>query len=238
VQYFQFGIITKNDILSIVYVTIISGIVMDLAAEKAKLLKQLDQHIVDKRVIRAMTKVPREAFMPAEKQYLAYEDMPLPIGFEQTISQPYIVGLMTEALELDGTQKVLEIGTGSGYQTAILAELARFVVTTERVSELSGRAKTILDSLGYTNIEAHLTGETLGWAEGAPYDAIVVTAGSPAIPDELLEQLAFGGRLVIPVGSRYEQELCKITKQKGRNIIKYLGGCYFVPLISKEAWKE
>jgi protein-L-isoaspartate(D-aspartate) O-methyltransferase len=211
---------------------------MDFAAEKTKLLKQLDQRIEDKRVIRAMAKVPREVFVPAEKLYLAYEDMPLQIGFEQTISQPYIVGLMTEALELDGTQKVLEIGTGSGYQTAILAELSRFVVTTERVSELFGRAITVLDSLGYTNIEAHLAGETLGWPEGAPYDAIVVTAGSPAIPDDLLEQLATGGRLVIPVGSRYEQELCKITKQQGRNIIKYLGGCYFVPLISKEAWNE
>jgi protein-L-isoaspartate(D-aspartate) O-methyltransferase len=169
---------------------------------------------------------------------MAYEDMPLPIGFDQTISQPYIVGLMTEALELSGDQKVLEVGTGSGYQTAILAELARFVVTTERVAALAERAETVLDSLGYTNIEVHMAGEILGWPEGAPYEAILVTAGAPCVPSDLLAQLAIGGRLVIPIGSRYEQELCKVTKQQRKNVVENLGGCRFVPLVGKGAWEE
>ena len=177
---------------------------MDFAAARARLVAQLRQEIKDERVIEAMARVPRECFVPLEEQHLAYEDMPLPIGFDQTISQPYIVALMTEALELSGDQKVLEVGTGSGYQTAILAELARFVVTTERVAALAERAKTVLASLGYTNIEVHLAGETLGWPEGAPYEAILVTAGAPCVPPDLLAQLAIGGRLVIPVGSRYD----------------------------------
>ena len=212
---------------------------MDFAAARASLVAQLRQRIKDERVIKAMARVPRECFVPLEKQHLAYEDTALPIGFDQTISQPYIVALMTAALELSSDQKVLEVGTGSGYQTAILAELARFVVTTERVSALAERAKTVLDSLGYTNIEVHMAGETLGWSEGAPYEAILVTAGAPCVPDDLLAQLAIGGRLVIPVGSRYEQELCKVTKQQWRrNVIENLGGCHFVPLIGKGAWEE
>ena len=145
---------------------------------------------------------------------------------------------MTAALGLGGGEKVLELGTGSGYQTAILAELARFVVTTERILALAERAETMLGGLGYTNIEMHMAGETLGWSAGAPYEAILVTAGSPCVPNDLLAQLAVNGRLVIPVGSRYEQELCKVTKQQQRNIIENLGGCYFVPLIGKGAWGE
>lgn len=212
---------------------------MEFAAARARLAAQLGQRIEDDRVIKAIARVPRECFVPREKQHLAYEDTALPIGFDQTISQPYIVALMTAALELSSDQKVLEVGTGSGYQTAILAELARFVVTTERVSALAKRAEIVLDSLGYTNIEVHMTGETLGWSVGAPYEAIVVTVGSPCVPDDLLAQLAIGGRLVIPVGSRYEQELCKVTKQqRRRNVIENLGGCYFVPLIGKGAWEE
>ena len=211
---------------------------MDFAAARAKLVAQLRQKIKDERVIKAMARVPRECFVPLEEQHLAYEDMALPIGFYQTISQPYIVALMTEALELGSDQKVLEVGTGSGYQTAILAELARFVVTTERVSALDERAETVLASLGYTNIEVHLARETLGWPEGAPYDAILVTAGAPCVPSDLLAQLAIGGRLVIPVGSRYIQELCKVTKQRRKNVIENLCGCHFVPLVGKGAWGE
>jgi protein-L-isoaspartate(D-aspartate) O-methyltransferase len=143
---------------------------------------------------------------------------------------------MTEALGLSVDQKVLEVGTGSGYQTAILAYLARAVITTERVPALANRAKTILASLGYANIEIHMAGKTLGWPEGAPYDAIIVTAGPPSIPTDILEQLSVGGHLVIPVGSRYEQELCRVTRYAGKNIIENLGGCYFVPLIGKGAW--
>ena len=201
-------------------------------------MAHLCQEVKDERVIGAMARVPRECFVPVEGQLLAYDDMPLPMGFDQTISQPYIVALMTEALELSGDQKVLEVGTGSGYQTAILAELARFVVTTERVSALAKRAGAVLDGLGYKNIEVHMAEETLGWSVGGPYDAIVVTAGSPCIPDDLLAQLAIGGRLVIPVGSRYRQELCKVTKQQRKNVTQNLGGCQFVPLIGKGAWEE
>ncbi len=211
---------------------------MDFAAARARLVVQLRQEIKDERVIEAMARVPRECFVPPEEQHLAYEDMPLPIGFDQTISQPYIVALMTEAMELNGDQKVLEVGTGSGYQTAILAELARFVVTTERVAALAERAETVLDSLGYTNIEVHMAGETLGWPEGAPYEAILVTAGAPCVPSDLLAQLAIGGCLVIPIGSRYEQELRKVTKQQRKNVVENLGGCRFVPLVGKGAWEE
>ena len=208
---------------------------MDFAAARASLVAQLRERVKDERVIEVMSRVSRECFVPLEEHHLAYEDMPLPIGFNQTISQPYIVALMTEALELSGDQKVLEVGTGSGYQTAILAELAKFVVTTERVATLAERAKSVLASLGHTNIEVHLAGETLGWPEGAPYEAILVTAGAPCVPPDLLAQLAIGGRLVIPVGSRYEQELCKVTKHRRKNIIENLGGCRFVPLLGKGA---
>jgi len=210
---------------------------MDFVAARAKLVTQLRQEIKDKRVIEAMARVPREYFVPQDGQLLAYEDMPLPIGFDQTISQPQIVALMTDALELSGDQKVLEVGTGSGYQTAILAELARFVVTTERVPALAERVKPILTSLGYTNIEVHLAGETLGWPEGSPYKAILVTAGAPCVPPDLIAQLAIDGHLVIPVGSRYIQELYKVTRQRRKNIIEKLGGCRFVPLIGKGAWE-
>lgn len=211
---------------------------MDFAAARARLVAQLRQKIKDERVIKAMARVPRECFVPLEEQNLAYEDMALPIGFHQTISQPYIVALMTEALEISGDQKVLEVGTGSGYQTAILAELARFVLTTERVPALAERAETVLASLGYTNIEVHMSGETLGWPEGAPYEAILVTAGAPCVPPDLLAQLAIGGRLVIPVGSRYMQELCRVTKRWRKNVTENLGGCLFVPLVGKGAWEE
>ena len=145
---------------------------------------------------------------------------------------------MTEALELTGTEKVLEVGTGSGYQSAILAELARLVITTERLPALAERAKNLLDSLGYANIEVHIAEETLGWQREAPYDTIMVTAGAPAVPADLLAQLAIGGRMVIPIGSRYVQDLYKITRHKKRNIFKNLGSCRFVPLISKNAWEE
>ncbi len=211
---------------------------MDYAAARARLVEQLRREIKDERVIEAMARVPRECFVPMEERHLAYEDGTLPIGFGQTISQPYIVALMTEALELGSDQKVLEVGMGSGYQTAILAQLARSVISTERVVTLAERAEAVLASLGYTNIEIHMAGETLGWPDGAPYEVILVTAGAPCVPPDLLAQLAIGGRLVIPVGSRYEQELCKVTKQQRKNVIENLGGCLFVPLIGKGAWEE
>jgi len=211
---------------------------MDFEAMRAELISHLGTEIRDQRVLAAMARIPRERFVPPEEQDLAYEDRPLPIGYDQTISQPLIIAIMTEALELTGKEKVLEVGTGSGYQAAILAELARKVITTERLLPLAESAKRVLDSLGYTNIEVHLAEETLGWLKGAPYNAIIVTAGAPRVPADLLAQLAIGGRMVIPVGSRYVQELYKITKQRKKNIVANLGGCRFVSLIGKDAWEE
>ena len=211
---------------------------MDFEAERARLIEHLSTEIKDKRVLEVMSRIPRERFVPPENQHLAYEDGPLPIGLDQTISQPFIIALMTEALELSGSEKVLEVGTGSGYQAAILAELARLVITTERLPALAERAKSVLDNLGYTNIEVHLAEETLGWQSEAPYDTIMVTAGAPKVPVDLLAQLAIGGRMVIPIGSRYVQELYKITRRKKKNIFQNLGSCRFVSLISKDAWEE
>ena len=211
---------------------------MDFAAERARLIEHLSTEIRDKRVLVAMSHVPRERFVPLESRHIAYEDMPLPIGLEQTISQPFIIALMTEALELTGAEKVLELGTGSGYQTAILAELARWVVSVERLSALAERAKHTLDNLGYSNVEVHLAEESLGWQREAPYDAIMVTAAAPRVPEILVAQLAIGGRMVIPVGSRYLQELYKVTRDRKKNKVQNLGGCRFVSLIGKEAWEE
>lgn len=211
---------------------------MDFETARATLIQHLTDEIEDERVLAAMARVPRERFLPPDTQRLAYEDMALPIGLDQTISQPFIIALMTKSLELKGGEKVLEVGTGSGYQTAILAELARQVITTERVLSLAEKAKVALNNLGYTNIAMHSAGDTLGWQEEAPYDAIIVTAGAPRVPVDLLAQLAIGGRLVIPVGSRYVQELYKITKHKKENVMQCLGGCRFVSLIGKGAWDK
>jgi protein-L-isoaspartate(D-aspartate) O-methyltransferase len=210
----------------------------DFEAARAELIEHLSTEIKDKRVLEVMRGIPRELFVPPETRHSAYEDRPLPIGYDQTISQPFIIALMTEALELKGNEKVLEVGTGSGYQAAILAKLVRFVVTTERLAPLAEAAKQVLDSLGFTNVEVHLAEETLGWQRGAPYDAIMVTAGAPRVPADLLAQLAIGGRLVIPVGSRYLQELYKITKGRKKNVVEDLGGCRFVSLVGKGAWEE
>jgi protein-L-isoaspartate(D-aspartate) O-methyltransferase len=209
-----------------------------LEGARARLLDSLRREIHDRRVLSAMARVPRERFVPPNSYYAAYEDIPLSIGFGQTISQPFIVALMTQALRLKGSEKVLELGTGSGYQTAILADLAKCVVSIERVPQLAESASRVLKELGYINFEIHTSGEMLGWPDGAPYDAIIVTAGAPRVPDALLEQLALGGRMVIPVGSRWEQDLLKVTKSKKGNLVENLGGCRFVPLIGVGAWEE
>jgi len=211
---------------------------MDFEAARAELIEKLSTEIKDQRVLAVMARLPRELFVPPESRPWAYEDRPLPIGLDQTISQPFIIALMTQALELAGQDKVLEIGTGSGYQTAILAELARLVISVERLAPLAEAAKKTLASLGYTNIMLHLAKETMGWPDEAPYDAIIVTAGAPRVPYDLLAQLAINGRLVIPVGSRYMQELYKITKRRTGNVVENLGGCAFVPLIGRDAWEE
>jgi len=211
---------------------------VDLEQARQSLLNSLDHEIADNRVVEAMRRVPREAFVSPEQYHAAYDDRPLSIGFGQTISQPFIVALMVQALELRGDEKVLELGTGSGYEAAVLAELAQKVVTVECIPELAESARQVLDKLGYSNIEVHVAGKTLGWPEGAPYDAIIVSAGAPTVPQALVEQLTWNGRLVIPVGSRWQQELLRVTKLRKGNNIENLGGCYFVPLIGEGAWED
>lgn len=211
---------------------------MDLKEAKASLIKSLRTEIRDEKVLHAISVVPRELFIPPEYFHAAYENKPLPIGYNQTISQPFIIALMTEALELKGEEKVLEVGTGSGYQAAILSRLAGKVVSVERVQPLAEAAEKLLKRLGYFNVEVHHIGAEPGWRNDAPYDAIIVTAGAPKVPGELWEQLMEGGRMIIPVGSRYDQNLLRITKREGKEVIKDLGGCRFVPLVGPGAWEE
>ena len=210
---------------------------MNFADAKDILIRSLKTQIQDERVLSAIYKVPRELFVPERLQSLAYADEPLPIAENQTISQPLIVAMMTQALELKGKEKILEIGTGSGYQTAILAELAGSVVTTERVASLSASAQELLNKIGYTNISFHVTKDELGWDEGAPYVGIIVTAGTPKVPQALLNQLAIGGRMVIPVGPADSQILYQINRLVDRFETCNLGGVRFVPLIGNEAWQ-
>ena len=194
--------------------------------------------IQDPRVLEAMRKVPRHKFVDEALKDQAYNDHPIPIGDKQTISQPYIVALMTEILKLQGNEKVLEIGTGSGYQAAILAELADRVFSIERFANLAYRANQTLQKLGYKNIIVRVADGTLGWPDEAPFDAIMVTAGAPKIPQPLIDQLAMGGRLVVPVGDRLSQEL--FLAERGAEGIKKtnLGGVRFVDLVGKWGWQE
>lgn len=190
------------------------------------------------KVLNAMRKVPRERFLPKGQGVWAYDDAPLPIGDGQTISQPYIVAYMTEALALDGGEKVLEIGTGSGYAAAVLAEIAADVYTIERIDGLAIMARTILDNLGYQNVHVRQGDGTLGWPEHAPFDGIVVTAGGPDVPDTLKDQLKIGGRLVMPIGKRtLYQELVRVTRiTEAEFDMEYLVPVRFVPLIGEEGW--
>ena len=207
-----------------------------LDSAKEQLLAELRPDVRDPRVLAAMASVPRERFLPEELHPYAYDNRPLPIGHGQTISQPLIVAMMTEALHLTGEEKVLEVGTGSGYQAAILAELAAEVVTVERIAGLADGAVALLSELGYHNVRVHVASETLGWPEDAPYEGIIVTAGAPQVPRSLLNQLAPGGRLVIPVGARDVQELLVVVKT-GRDLTtRRLGPCRFVPLVGSGAW--
>ncbi|MGQ9573357.1 MAG: protein-L-isoaspartate(D-aspartate) O-methyltransferase, partial [Dehalococcoidia bacterium] len=207
-----------------------------LEKAKSNLLAELRREICDERVLAAMAKVPREKFISADLRAFAYDNRPLPIGHGQTISQPLIVAMMTEALALKGNEKVLEVGTGSGYQAAILAELAARVVTVERIAALAEQAAAVLAELGYRNVEVHVAGETLGWPAEAPYEGIVVTAGAPEIPLALVEQLAADGRLVIPVGARDVQELLLVTKSAGGLDARRGGPCRFVALGGAGGW--
>lgn len=194
--------------------------------------------IRDPKVLRAFLDVPRHEFVPEAGWREAYADHPLPLAEGQTISQPYIVALMTESLDLSGDDKVLEIGAGSGYQAAILSRLAREVYTIERVPALAERAERTLRRLGYGNVRVILSDGTRGWEEAAPYDAIIVTAGAPRAPAPLVDQLAEGGRLVIPVGGEYRQELLRLRKKRGEIEEERMGGCVFVPLIGEHGWEK
>jgi protein-L-isoaspartate(D-aspartate) O-methyltransferase len=194
--------------------------------------------VKDPRVLAAMRKVPRHEFLPEAIRSQAYGDHALPIGEGQTISQPYMVALMTELLALKGDERVLEIGTGSGYQAAILAELCQKVFTVERVKTLADRARATLDRLGYTNVAMKVFDGTYGWKEMAPFDGIIVTAAAPKVPDALLEQLKEGGRLVIPVGERYSQVLLRVVKSASGATTTTSVPCMFVPLIGNHGWKE
>jgi len=194
--------------------------------------------IKDERVLKAFLKVPRHKFVLPEDVEEAYEDHPLPIGFGQTISQPFMVATMTEALNLRGDEIALEIGAGSGYQAAILGELCKEVYAVERIPELAERAKKNLEALGYTNVHIVVGDGTLGLPEHAPYDAIVVSAAAPDIPPTLIEQLADGGRLVIPVGSQYSQMLIRVTKTGSKVDYEEICPCVFVPLVGEYGWRE
>ncbi len=192
--------------------------------------------IVDPRVLTAMAKVPRHRFLPRSLWPAAYRDTPLPIGENQTISQPYIVALMTEALELTGEERILEIGTGVGYQTAILAELGRQVFSIERLPSLARAAQAHLRALGYENVETLLGDGTLGLPDRAPFDRILATGGVPRIPSVFEEQLADGGVLVLPVGGRWEQDLLRVRRTGHRFEEERLTPCRFVPLLGRYGW--
>jgi len=212
---------------------------MERKNERLAMVEQqlIPRGITDHRLLEAMRAVPRHRFMPEQVQRYAYEDGPIPIGSGQTISQPYIVALMTQSLQLKGDERVLEIGTGSGYQTALLAELAEEVYTVERVDELSQKARKILSDLDYTNILYRVGDGSYGWPEKAPFDAILVTAAAPAISSQLVEQLGEGGIMVIPVGSLKSQRLTRLTREDGSIHQEDLGGCVFVPLIGNHGYQ-
>jgi len=199
----------------------------------------VNKGITDQRVVQAMLDIPRHLFVEDALQNQAYSDFPLPIGYRQTISQPFIVAYMTAALELTGDEDVLEIGTGSGYQAAILAKLARKVHTVERIPELARQARRIFTRLGLLNINIKVSDGTIGWKEKAPFDAIVVTAAAPEIPQQYLEQLTpDGGRMLIPVGARDSQVLIKVVRHGERYDQQQLLGCRFVPLIGESGWND
>ncbi|MCK6466928.1 MAG: protein-L-isoaspartate(D-aspartate) O-methyltransferase [Candidatus Brocadia sinica] len=193
--------------------------------------------IQDERVLKVMSEVPRHLFVPESYRHAAYDDCPLPIGEGQTISQPYMVAIMTQCLELKGKEKVLEIGTGSGYQAAILSKLASHIYTIERHVTLASRAKTILKQMEYDNIDVIVGDGSLGLTEKAPFHGIIVTACAPHVPECLLDQLEIGGRLVIPIGDPYNQVLYQVLKTKNGVESRAILECAFVPLIGEEGWK-
>jgi len=209
------------------------------AIARQRMVERLRQKgIRDERVLAAMATVPRHVFVEEALQHRAYEDYALPIGFGQTISQPYMVALMTELLQVQPGDRVLEIGAGSGYQTALLAVLGADVYAIERIPELARQAQLRLDALGLTSVRVRASDGTLGWPEAAPFEAILVAAGSPTIPPPLVDQLVVGGRLVMPLGDETQQELVRLWKREADTRIEYHGGCVFVKLIGTYGWTE
>jgi protein-L-isoaspartate(D-aspartate) O-methyltransferase len=202
------------------------------------MLDLLRRTIRDARVIEAMASIPRERFVPEHLQQRSYEDRALPIGGGQTISQPLIVALMIEAMLLRGDERVLEVGTGSGYAAAVLSRLAREVVTVERIADLGEQARARLTALQLENVTVIFPAKHLGYKDGAPYDAILVSAGAPHVPRTLLDQLAEGGRLIVPIGNRQAQQLVRAVKTPHGVSLERLGACAFVPLIGEDAWNE
>ena len=211
-----------------------------LEREKRELFHNLRREMRDEKVLTAMEQVPRELFVPPETRHLGYKDIALPIGEGQTISQAYIVALMASALELRERDKVMELGTGSGYQAAVLSRLAPQgrIISVERIPDLAQGAELLLRSLNYKSIEVRIAGPVLGCPEDAPFDAIIVAAASPRLPSSLLGQLRVGGRMVIPIGSLKEQELTKVLRTGEGHTVSMLGPCRFVPLIGDDAWAE
>ncbi len=200
--------------------------------------KQIEARgITDVRVLDAMRRVPRHLFVSEALMDQAYSDFPLPIGEQQTISQPYIVAEMTQALQLSPDDRVLEIGTGSGYQAAILSKIVYRVYSIERIHSLYVRTRKLFDKLGYHNIVTRYSDGTTGWKEQGPFDAIIVTAGSPEIPAVLVNQLSIGGRMVIPVGSQHSQDLIKLVRDQSGIHQTNLGGCRFVKLVGEHGWR-
>ncbi len=199
----------------------------------------VNRGVTDLRIMEAMNRIPRHLFVHEPLQHRAYGDCPLPIGENQTISQPYVVAAMTEALNLKETDKVLEIGTGSGYQTALLAELCGQVFTIERIRSLAQKARILLEQLNYiNNIVFKVFDGTYGWPDQAPFDAILITASTPSIPEMLIGQLGDNGRLVVPVGGLEKQSLKLLIKENGKITTREIGGCKFVPLVGKYGWPE
>jgi protein-L-isoaspartate(D-aspartate) O-methyltransferase len=214
--------------------------IIDYVQLRERMVKEqlVSRGINDPRVLRAMAKVPRHLFLESELGDHAYEDHPLPIGANQTISQPYIVALMVEALELKGAERVLEVGTGSGYAAAVLSQLCAEVFTVEAVQELALKARTLLSSLGYRNVSVLVGDGTLGWEERAPYDAVVISAAAPCIPRPLIEQLKIPGYLVFPMGEKELQSLVRIRKDGAGIREEYLGECQFVKLRGRYGWED
>lgn len=211
---------------------------MGMERDRRNLFNNLRREMRDNKALNAMEQVPRELFLPYEVRHDAYKDIALPIGAGQTISQPYIVALMTSALDLEGGEKVLELGTGSGYQAAILSRLVPQgrVLSLERIPGLAEEATTLLSSFGYANVEIRVAGDTLGSPGDAPFDAIIVTAAVPSLPPVLLEQLAVRGRMVLPIGPLKEQELTRVLRTDEGHSVTMMGPCRFVPLIGRDAW--